>query len=425
MRFLLSFLSYLLLPLIFFAMLWRGFRSPEYWERMSERFGRYSFAKLTSSIWVHAVSVGEVQAAIPLVKRLQDQYPEHSIVFTTQTPTGSQRVKEVFSDSVVHCYVPYDVPLIVRRFLRQIKPKITIIMETEIWPNIYAACFDAGVPIVVASARISPRSIASYERFKKLFHNTLQRVELIAAQTSRDAQRFISLGAPIDRVKVIGNLKFDFIFVPSNLQEKGKEFHQLNFADRPIWIAASTHEPEENLVLEIHQKLLNEFPHLGLILVPRHPERFQHVENLIKKFGLKYAVRSRGLSPENVPQVLLVDTLGELPMFYAASNIAFVGGSMVTVGGHNLLEPAALSIPIIVGPHTFNAPEISEMLEEVGALEVIHTPDELKRAIERLLNDTGLAKLAGKAGKEVVAENYGALDNLLQEIRSILSREHV
>lgn len=421
MRFLLAFLAYLLLPIMFFAMLWRGFRAPEYWARMSERFGHYKFKALKNSIWVHAVSVGEVQAAIPLIKRLQLLYPHESIVVTTQTPTGSERVTKIFGESVVHCYVPYDVPHFVRRFIRQIKPRLALIMETEIWPHIYANCKKKHIPIVVASARISPRSIKSYERFKFLFRTTLAQVELIAAQTSRDAMRFKSLGAPAGKVKVIGNLKFDFMFVPSNVQEQGATYHAQNFAGRPTWIAASTHEGEESIVLDVHEKLLATFPTLGLILVPRHPERCAQVESLIKKYSLSYYKRSDAATQHD-KQVLLVNTLGELPMFYAASDIAFVGGSLVPIGGHNLLEPAALSIPSIVGPHTFNAPEISEMLEEVGALECVDSADELHAAISRLLHDPGMAKLAGHAGREVVAENYGALDKLMHEVSLILSK---
>lgn len=402
-------------------MLWRGFRSPNYWARMSERFGRYTFQKLPSSIWVHAVSVGEVQAAIPLVKRLQQLFPDETIVFTTQTPTGSERVIKIFSDSVVHCYVPFDVPLVVNRFIKHINPRLALIMETEIWPHSYAACYKRNIPIVIASARISPRSIDSYTRFKFLFQSTLKQVRLIAAQTSRDARRFELLGAQTDKVKVIGNLKFDFMFVPSNLQEKGREYHELNFKQRPVWIAASTHEGEESLILKVHQNLLIDYPELGLILVPRHPERCGHVESLIQNAGLSYYKRTDSEAKLDT-QVLLVDTLGELPMFYAASDIAFVGGSLVDIGGHNLLEPAALSIPIIVGPHTFNAPEISEMLEEVGALDTVDCQNALQSAVANLLGDPQMAKLAGNAGKEVIAENYGALDKLVAEVILILDK---
>jgi len=420
MRFVLVLLSYILLPLMIIAMLWRGFRTRGYWHRFSERFGIYKFSRLKQSIWVHAVSVGEVQAAVPLVKRLQHLYPNENIVVTTQTPTGSERVQKLFSDSVVHTYIPYDAPFIVRRFIRHMQPRLAIIMETEIWPHLYAECNKNSVPIIIASARISPRSIDSYERFKFLFKGTLNQVKLIAAQTSRDAERFLSLGAAAKRVRVIGNLKFDFMFVPSNLQEKGQEYYQTHFSGRPVWIAASTHEGEEEIVLEVHKKLLETFPGLLLILAPRHPERSSQVVNLINQKKLNFYKRSTRESPNSQTQVLLLDTLGELPMFYAASNLAFVGGSLVPIGGHNLLEPAALSIPILVGPHTFNAPEISEMLEEVGALEGVNNQGDFQSSVIALLKDPALAKLAGSAGKEVVAENYGALDKLLAEIEIIL-----
>ncbi|MBT8141985.1 MAG: 3-deoxy-D-manno-octulosonic acid transferase [Gammaproteobacteria bacterium] len=421
MRFLLALLAYLLLPLMFFAMLWRGIRAPSYRKRFSERFGFYRFKSLQQSIWVHAVSVGEVQAAIPLIKRLQHTYPDETIVVTTQTPTGSERVKKVFGDSVVHCYVPYDVPIIVQRFFKHIKPRLALIMETEIWPHIYATCAKQKIPIIIASARISPRSIQSYLRFKVLFRETLNQATLIAAQTSRDAERFKMLGASEQIVSVVGNLKFDFMFVPSNVQEKGREYRNKYFSDRPSWIAASTHAGEEGLVLDVHKELLQSYPDLVLFLVPRHPDRFRQVESMLKRSGLEYCVRSKDEMPQATTAVMLIDTLGELPMFYAASDIAFVGGSLVPIGGHNLLEPAALSLPIVVGPHTFNAPEISEMLEEVGTLEMVSDQNELCEAVQKLLEDTELATLAGNAGREVIAENYGALDKLLNIVKNILN----
>ena len=421
MRFLLIFLSYLLLPLMVIAMLWRGLKTRAYWHRFSERFGIYKTSALKESIWIHAVSVGEVQAAVPLVKRLQHLYPHETIVVTTQTPTGSERVQKIFSNTVVHSYVPYDAPLIVRRFIKHMQPRLAIIMETEIWPHLYAQCHKNSIPIIMASARISPRSIDSYERFKFLFKPTLNQVRLIAAQTTRDAERFLSLGADAKRVRVIGNLKFDFMFVPSNLQERGKEYYRNHFTGRPVWIAASTHEGEEETVLEVHKKLMLAFPDLILILAPRHPERTAGIIALLKQKEINYCQRSTQVHPDEKTQVFLLDTLGELPMFYAASQVAFVGGSLVPIGGHNLLEPAALSIPILVGPHTFNAPEISEMLEEVGALEWVNSIGDFQTAVTSLLKDPALARQAGIAGREVVAENFGALDKLLTEIEIILT----
>jgi len=420
MRLFLVCLSFVLMPLILFAFLWRGIKTRGYWYRIPERFGFYKFKCLKSSVWIHAVSVGEVQAAIPLVKRLQLQYPNDEIVITTQTPTGSTRVKNVFGDSVKHCYVPIDVPFIVKRFLRNTKPRLALIMETEIWPHLYAECYKSKIPIIIASARISPRSIGSYQRFKVLFKPTLNQVKLIAAQTSRDAERFLSLGADASRVRVVGNLKFDFMFVPSNLREKGIEYRNVNLEQRSVWIAASTHQGEEELILNAHEFLLESQPNLVLILAPRHPERAEQVVGLVKERNLSFVRRSLNESPNLSTQVILLDTLGELPMFYAASDLSFVGGSLVPIGGHNLLEPAALSIPILVGPHTFNAPEISEMLEEVGALEIVTTVHDLKLRVQALLKKPELASLAGNAGKEVIAENYGALDKLLQEIQIIL-----
>jgi len=420
MRLVLSILSYFLLPLIFLAMLWRGIKTRGYWYRLNERFGVYHFESLDESIWIHAVSVGEVQAAIPLVKNIQKKYPEQNVVITTQTPTGSERVKEIFGDSVTHCYVPYDVSLIVRRFIKQVKPVLAIIMETEIWPSLYLECYKKNIPIIIASARISPRSINSYERFKILFKPTLNQVRLIAAQTSRDAERFLNLGAEAKRVRVIGNLKFDFMFVPSNLQEKGVEYRSKFLQGRDVWIAASTHPGEEEIIFQTHKGLMEKFPNLLLILAPRHPERSAQIINLLSENSLTYCQRSLQETPQDETQVLLLDTLGELPMFYAASQVAFVGGSLVPIGGHNLLEPAALSLPILTGTNTFNAPDISEMLEEVGALEYVQNAEDIHLKVTNYLIEPGKAKLSGGAGKVVIAENYGALDKLLIEIEEIL-----
>ena len=419
MRFFLVFLSYLLWPIMMLGMYWRGLKSPKYRERMLERFGKYEFKALEKSIWLHAVSVGEVQAAVPLIKNLQRLYPDTVLVVTTQTPTGSERVQAIFGDEVTHVYVPFDIPYIVKRFMQHMQPNLAVIMETEIWPNLYYACKKRKIPLVIASARISPRSIASYRRFSKLFKSTLQRVDLIAAQTSRDAGRFIEIGADSGKVKVIGNLKFDFMFMPSNVQQKGREYRQEHFSGRPVWIAASTHEGEEKIVLEVHSYLLDKYPDLVLILVPRHPERFNNVNALSEAFEMKTIKRSSGDVPRSTTQVLLVDTLGELPMFYAASDFAFVGGSLVPIGGHNLLEPAALSLPMLVGQHTFNAPEITEMLEEAKALLVINSADALHLACLQLLADKDRLLHAGASGKQIIKENHGALQRILQEIKRL------
>jgi len=400
-------------------MLWRSQKSPEYRKRLFERLGRYEFPVLKESIWMHAVSVGEVQAALPLVKNLQLKYPNTPIVFTTQTPTGSERVKKIFGSSIYHCYIPFDVPHIVNRFMRHVNPKLAVIMETEIWPSLYHACNTRSIPLAIASARISPKSIHSYRRFAFFFKSTLDKVNLIAAQTSRDAGRFIELGARPENVKVIGNLKFDFMFMPSDVADLGLRYRISHLAHRPVIIAASTHEGEEELVLNLYKDLSKDYHNLCIILVPRHPERFESVINLVRVHKLNYVTRSSQDEPNKETQVLIVNTLGELPIFYAAADIAIVGGSFVPIGGHNLLEPAALSLPILVGEHTFNAPEITEMLEEVRALKVIRNTSELSLACREFLSNTDKLKEAGLAGKEVVSENHGALQKILVEIENI------
>jgi len=252
-----------------------------------------------------------------------------------------------------------------------------------------------------------------------LFKTTLQSVDLIAAQTSRDAGRFIEIGADAAKVKVIGNLKFDFMFLPSNIQQTGQEYRREYFKRRPVWVAASTHAGEEEIALDVHTHLLNRYPDLVLILVPRHPERFRVVASLVEEHGHRMVARSSGEAPSKNTHVLLVDTLGELPMFYAAADFAFVGGSLVPIGGHNLLEPAALSLPIIVGQHTFNAPEITEMLEEVKALQIIKSADALLLACIKHLSDRESIPIAGEAGKQIIKENHGALQKILEEIKHL------
>lgn len=419
MRFLYLAISYLLAPFATAFLIWRGLRNPAYWDRFGERFG-FGDTALPRSIWVHAVSVGEVQAAAALIRALNTRYPELPVVLTTTTPTGSDRATRLFGDGVHHSYVPIDLPGPVRRFFDRVRPCLAIILETELWPTLYHECGRRSVPLVLASARVSPRSVARYRRMVSLFREALSHGIVIAAQSEADAQRFKSIGANPKRTHVTGNIKFDFE-IPSNLVEQGAHLRRDHAAGRPVWIAASTHQGEEEIMLDALSALKSSVGDNLLILVPRHPERFSSVADLLRRRTVKFVTRSSGQHCVSDTEVLLVDTLGDLQAFYAASDVAFVGGSLVPVGGHNLLEPAALGLPVITGPHNFNAEEIARMFSSVGAATFVNDTAELIRELARYLQDPELRARVGEAGRQTVEENRGALLRLLALVDPLIS----
>lgn len=418
-RLLYSLVLYLLVPVVLLRLLYRSLGNAAYWQRWVERFAFFKTPKLRSPIWVHAVSVGEVQAALPLIRSLQQQYPDNDLVVTTMTPTGSLRVRDLLGDEVFHVYLSYDLPGAVRRFLSKLQPCLALVMETELWPNLYRACNKRKIPVVVANARLSPRSAKGYAKLSSLVRHTLKDVTLIAAQSQADAERFQSLGARAEQVRVMGNIKFDAP-LPEGVMEKGKQLRRQFGEDRPVWVAASTHEGEESLLLDAHEKLLHQYPHLLLVLVPRHPERFPKVASLVEQRGLKLLRRTHGgpCSPET--EVFLGDTLGELPVFYAAGDCAFVGGSLVPVGGHNMLEPAVLGVPVLTGPYLHNFVEVSESMFMAGAALKVEDVPALVASLAALLDDPeGRAKM-GRAGQQLVTESQGALNKLLDWIKPFL-----
>jgi 3-deoxy-D-manno-octulosonic-acid transferase len=413
------FLSYVLAPLVVPILAWKALRNPDYLDRWEERFGFGRTRTRRRAIWIHAVSVGEVVAASPMVRDLRRRFPEVPVVMTTVTPTGAQRVHGLFGDEVIHSYIPYDMPGAVRRFFDRFNPRLAIIMETELWPNLYDECGRRKVPLVMANARVSPRSMKHYRRFVSLFKETLSHGIVLAAQSRRDAERFLLLGADPERTHVVGNIKFD-AGMPDSVIEEGRELRRRHAPDRPVWIAASTHEGEEESVLAAHAELCGEFPGLLLILVPRHPQRFESIAAMVRRRGFTYARRSAGeiCGPET--DVFLGDTLGELSMLYAAADVAFVGGSLVPIGGHNLLEPAAAALPIVTGPHNFNAEDIVEMLEASGAAAVISRPDQLVSEIGACLRSSKLRRERGDAGRHILDSNRGALDRLISLVMPLM-----
>lgn len=421
MRFAYQLLVYLATPFVFLFWLWRGFTRNGYHDRLGQRFG-IGFPDIPrGSVWVHAVSVGEVQAAAPLIKALKDRLPSLAVVVTTVTPTGAERVRRLFGDEVVHCFAPFETPGAVRRFFDRIRPELAVIIETELWPNLYAECGRRRVPLVLASARISPRSVARYQHLTPLFREALSHGIIIAAQSEQDAQRFRDLGAAPARTFVTGNIKFD-VEIDESLAARGREFAAEYFPGRPVWIAASTHAGEEEIVLAAHRRLLESVPDALLVLVPRHPERFSTVAGLIEERGLDFVRRTGGERCSAETRVFLGDTMGELPLFYAASDIAFVAGSLVPVGGHNLLEPASLGLPILTGPHLFNAEDIAEMFDEQGASRVVTDEAELAAALERLFGDEAGRRNMGERARRLLLDNRGSLRSLLELLDPLTRR---
>ncbi len=411
---------YLLLPFVLGRLAWRGLRNRGYWQRWGERFAFFAVPELRDPIWVHAVSVGETLAAAPLIRELLARCPERSLVITTTTPTGSERVQALFGEQfigqpggrVFHVYFPYDLPGVVRRFLGKIRPTLALTMETELWPNLFRHCARRAIPVLVANARLSARSAKGYARLGGLVRETLGDIRLIAAQNESDAARFRELGAPAERVAVMGNLKFDQR-IPGDLEDRAEALRRELGASRPVWIAASTHEGEDEQVLDAFARLREAYPDALLLLVPRHPERFARVAALARKRGHAVVLRSEGRPCDADTTVFVGDTLGELLLFYAVSDVAFVGGTLVPVGGHNMLEPAALGVPVVLGPHLFNFSDISRGLLEAGAARRIEDSGQLAVMVGELLGDAALRAKMGEAGRNLVAANRGALERLL------------
>lgn len=420
-RFVYSLILYLSVPLVILKLLWRGRLNHDYWRRWPERFGWFSAPGLNKPIWIHAVSVGEVQAALPLIRELLVRYPDQSIVVTTTTPTGSTRVRAELGDTVFHVYMPYDLPGAVERFLDRVKPKCLLVMETELWPNLFYQSRHRNIPIVVANARLSQRSMEGYRRLSSLTSATLQQIELIAAQGEADAERFKTLGMSSERIKVTGSIKFD-LDIPDSVIKAGKELRQSFGQDssgkqRPVWIAASTHESEDEQALQAFAMVREKIPEILLMLVPRHPERFSAVVSLCEKAGLNVVRRTENKLCDPNTQVFVGDSLGELLVFYAAADVAFVGGSLVPTGGHNIMEPAALGLPIITGLHMFNFAEISKAMHEAGALQQVENNDQLATAIIDILTHPEKRHSMGDQGKYIVEKNRGSLETLVGMVK--------
>jgi len=410
MRHLYTLLLYLLLPFALLRLLLRSLRAPAYRQRWAERFGHVPDSVPNGGVWIHAVSVGEVQAISPLVHLLMREHPGLPLYITTTTPTGSATVRRLFGEQVWHSYMPYDLPSCLERFLDKVRPVCLLMVETEVWPNLLMTCREHGIRTLLANGRMSERSAKGYQRVAGFARDVFARIDTVAAQSQDDGQRFAQLGVPAQAIEVTGSIKFD-LALPASVDEQ-VEVMRRNWGGRPVWVAASTHEGEDEIMLAAHARLLHELPDALLVLVPRHPERFDRVTGQVIKSGLNLVRRSSGDFPEATTQVYLGDTMGELPVLLGAADAAFIGGSLAKVGGHNMLEAAAQGVPVCFGPHTFNFTLISRMLVDCGAAKLVHDAESLSALLQAWLSDASVRSAAGEAGRQMVQRNRGALKRL-------------
>lgn len=420
-----NFAFYLLLPIIVLRLLWRALflPAPAYAKRWGERLGFVDRALEGRTeqrwIWVHAASVGESVAISPLVLKLRRERPEWGIVVTTMTPTGSNRVEEMFGHDVCHVYAPYDYAGAVKRFLRAFRPALVILVETELWPNLVYYSKKSGARVMVANARLSEKSYRGYQKFAALGKPMLQQIDCIAAQAENDAMRFRQLGVQDSVLHVTGSIKFD-ITLPDTLAQDVAQLSARLEDRRPVWIAASTREGEDEKVLTALKLIQRQVPDVLLILVPRHPERFNSAEKACEKHQLRVVRRSSTQMVDALTPVFLGDSMGELLVYYALAQIAFVGGSLVNTGCHNVLEPAAMGLPVITGPSQFNFQTICEQLAESDALIKVADETVLAEQVVRLFQDTDKLRAMGEAGRQAVAANRGALLRIYALVSELL-----
>jgi 3-deoxy-D-manno-octulosonic-acid transferase len=407
-RFLYTVLLCLLLPLVPLRLLWRSFRQPEYLHHLGERFGFFEAGPEKPVIWLHCVSVGETRAAAPLVELLLQRHPDHVVLLTHATPTGRAAGEQLFGGRVMRAYLPYDLPFAVGRFLNHFRPRVGLLMETELWFNLIHACKARGTPLLLVNARMSARSARGYARLGGLVADALQQLVAIAAQTEGDAQRLSALGAR--QMEVTGNLKFD-VAPPADAASLGQALRQRLGLERQVFLAASTREGEEALVLDAVAGAA--IPGLLTVIVPRHPQRFDAVAALLQERGLRYCRRSALTDVAPDCAVLLGDSMGEMPVYYAACDLAFIGGSLLPFGGQNLIEACALGRPVLIGPHTFNFDEATAQAVGQGAAARVQDVSGLAAQIKELMGDEAARKRMGEAGLAFAAANRGAAQRTL------------
>lgn len=409
MRLLYSLAWLLVLPVAFVYLLWRARRQPEYLRHWPERLGWAPIRKAQPRLWVHAVSVGETRAAAPLISAWRRRHPECAILLTHATPTGRETGKTLFGETIEQVYLPYDFPPLVWLFLQRAHPSMGVIMETELWPNLFAACAHRKVQLFLVNARLSDRSTRGYARFRSLVGPTLRLLSGVAAQTADDAERLSRLGAP--HVLITGNLKFD-VSAPNETEQRAQELRRL-FAGRFVWLAASTREGEEALLLSILDRL--DRPDVLLVLVPRHPQRFEEVTRLIATRKQPWAQRSKPGDSDKDQRisVFLGDSMGEMAAYYAAADVAYIGGSLLPFGGQNLIEAAAAGCPALIGPHTWNFNEAAAEAVAVGAARRVADGDALAAELRRLHDDVHSREAMATAGRHFAEINRGATERTL------------
>ena len=398
---------------------WRARREPAYAERVPERFG-YPPASLPSgSIWFHTVSAGETIAAVPIIETLAAEFPELPFLVTTMTPTGSAQVRARLGGQVAHCYAPYDFPRAVERFYAAAQPRMLLLMETELWPNLIAEAHRRGVPVLLINARLSERSARGYARIGSLTRDMLRQLTFIACQYPDHARRFLDLGAAPAQVSALGSIKFD-VQLPADYKAEVKRLASLwGLGRRPVWIAGSTHAGEEAIVLSAHQRVLAHYPDACLLLVPRHPHRASEVASQVASSGLSVVLQSElDGAPLASCNVLIDDSMGRLQYLYGLAQVAFVGGSLVPLGGHNPIEPALCGQPLLMGPHGFNFSDVVAAFSDAGCLRIVADAEELAAQLTRWFANPAARAAEGAAARQVVADNAGASTRLLELLRA-------
>ncbi|ADV33983.1 3-deoxy-D-manno-octulosonic-acid transferase [Candidatus Blochmanniella vafra str. BVAF] len=422
-------IMYIVQPIIWIRLLWLSIKVPEYRKNWLERYS-YHYTTIGSSklggIVLHAVSVGEILSIVPLIKKFKKKYPNLAIIVTTMTPSGLKLACQVtINYQNVQCmYLPYDLPNAVKRFINRIKPKLFIIVETELWPNLIRTLYLYKIPIVILNARLSHSAFKKYKKISCFFKYIVQCITIVLAQDKENAGRFLKLGLKRYQLRIIGNLKFDVV-VTHDILKQISDLKQNWTRNRIVWIAGSTHQGEEKILLKVHENLLTIFPNLLMILSPRHPERFSHVINITKNFGFSYITKSSGVIPSENIQVIINNTIGELMLLYGISDIAFVGGSLVPHGGHNPLEPATYAIPIIMGPYVFNFNSICSTLHKLGGLINIVDVDSLIKVMYLLLKDQELRLHYGKCAYKAFQKNEGVTSQAFNILNDYLTKNYV
>ena len=414
----------LLLPFLLCRLIWKSRQDRAYRERLSERLGFLPFRIVRPVVWIHAVSLGEVVAASPFIDAWLSASPHDTVLVTTTTPTGSYQVKKRFGDRVKHCYFPYDTTGCIRRFFVRCQPKVLIVLETELWPVLFETCYQRQIPIFNLNGRISDKSWPRYTRILPVMRYILPFIQQVFAQSAENGERFLQLGLDPKQLTVLGNLKFDVStpqYEPSLETSTRKVLNDNTEKKRFIWVAASTHPGEETQLLDILPKLSAHIPQLLLVLIPRHPHRFETVATLLADRGFHFAQRSKGEACHSDTAVYLADTIGEVPLFYRLADIAFVGGSLVPIGGHSLLEPTVAGLPVFSGPHNENGKEIADSLVKAGVLTVVPTADALYEAILTFFNSPELRIDSQEKGRRFIETHRGSSEKARQHIITYLN----